>query len=594
MLNREDIANDSKWDLSVLYSSQSEWESSLKKIAQLADTLAQLKGKITVSASNLYNALCYMDELGMEVERAASYARMSFDVDMSNSSNKQNYERIDNLLTKIGTKLSFYDPELLTIGENEFKSFLNEEPSLEIYTFMFEKLFMQKEHILSTSEEEILTCMGSLGSSFRKIFDDLTINDIRFPIIKNEKNEDTLVSESDYRKALSSYDREYRRSYFKGLLGTYGAHINSITSAAYGNLKYRSYVANARKYSSARKMSLENNHVPEQVYDTLVATVRANANNLQRYFAFRKTLLGYKSLHFYDLFVPLVPNIERNYTFEEAKSIVLDALSILGNDYRLTLERAFSERWIDVYPNNKKVSGAYANGVYGYHPYALLNFSGTLEDLFTMAHELGHVMHSYYSNLSQPYINSDYVIFTAEVTSTVNEYLLYRYLLEKTSSPKEEAYLLSMHLDNVRSTLYRQTFFADFESQMHQMVADDIPVTPDKLCETYRNTYEIYHGIDFEFDDELLYEWARIPHFYNSFYVYQYATGISAAIALAKRIISGKPDALDNYLDFISKGGSDFPIKLLQQAGVDMSTPLPVEEALADFSETLAKLEKLL
>ncbi|PKM89805.1 MAG: oligoendopeptidase F [Firmicutes bacterium HGW-Firmicutes-12] len=594
MKKRNELDTNYTWDLTALYKTKEEWEIDLQEIEKLANSITQNKGRIISSAQDLYENLTNMDTLGIKLERAASYARMAFDVNMGDSINKHNYEKIDNVITKISDKLAFFEPELLLLDPSVLKEYIDEIPDLSVYSFMFEKLFAQKDHILSTTEEEILTRLDSLGSSFNKIYDDITVNDLIFPEIENEKREKIIANEVNYRKMLTSYDRSLRESFFKGLLATYGSHINSLTSATYGNLKYRLFVAKTRNYRSSREMSLKNNHIPIEVYDTLIKTVRSNVHQLQRYFALRQKTLGYSDLHFYDLFVPLMKDINYNYTFEEAQDIVLKALNILGDDYQLVLKEAFSKRWIDVYPNKGKVPGAYANGIYNLHPYSLLNFTGTLEDLFTMAHELGHVMHSYYSNKNQPYVDSNYVIFTAEVASTVNEYLLYRYLLNKAATKEETAYLLSMHLDSIRSTLFRQTFFADFEAQMHQLLEEEKPVTPDTLCTTYKKLYELYHGPQFVIDEELTYEWARIPHFYNSFYVYQYATGISAAIALAKKITTGEPDALANYLNFLLQGGSDYPINLLQQAGVDMSTSEPIIAALQDFSETLDQLETAL
>lgn len=592
--NRNEIDLKYTWNLEALYPTQEEWEKALLEIENFTNIITKNKEQMISSPQLLHETLTAMDKLGIALEWAAGYAKMAFDVNMSDSNKKFNYERIDNLITKISDRLAFYEPELLKLDPAAFEEFKKEVPDLNTYSFMFEKLFKQKEHILNTSEEEILTRLDSLGSSFNKIFDDITVNDLLFPEIEDENGEKIIANEINYRKMLTSYNRSLREKYFKGLLGTYGSHINSLTSSIYGNLKYRLFVARSRKYKSSREMSLENNHIPLKVYDTLVTTVRSNAHLLQRYFDLRQKVLGYSDLHFYDLFVPLVKDINHSYTFEEARDIVLKALSILGDDYQSTLKQAFSERWIDVYPNKGKVSGAYANGIYDLHPYSLLNFTGTLEDMFTMAHELGHVMHSYYSNKNQPYVDSNYVIFTAEVASTVNEYLLYRYLLNNTSSDEDTAYLLSMHLDSIRSTLYRQTFFADFENQMHQLVEDDNPVTPEVLCTTYKRLYEIYHGPQFIIDEELTYEWARIPHFYNSFYVYQYATGISAAISLAKKIMAGESGALESYLNFLTMGGSDYPINLLKNAGVDMSTSEPIIAALQDFSETLDKLETAL
>lgn len=595
MKKREEIPIPYTWDLSPLYPDQAAWEKDLQYIQELADQLAAQRNKLASSAPNLLAVLQKSDELSIRLEWAGSYARMAFDVEMSNDAAKSNYEKIDNVFTKIGDQLAFYEPELLaTLTPELFQNYIKQVPALAVYSFMFEKLFKQKEHVLSTQEEEIMALMGSLGGSFRKVYDDLTVNDLVFPEIEGENGEKITANEANYRKILGSYDRSLRERYFKGLLSTYGSHINSLTSITYGNVKYHIHTAKTRKYPSSRHMALEGNFIPPAVYDTLIATVRENVGILQDYLKFRKQVLGYDDLHFYDLFAPLVPDLKESFTFESARDTVLEALSVLGPDYRGVLSEAFAQRWIDVYPNKGKASGAYANGIYGLHPYSLLNFNGTLEDLFTMAHELGHVMHSYYSNKTQPYVDADYVIFTAEVASTVNEYFLFRHLLQKTTDPKMKAHLLSLHLDSIRSTLYRQSFFADFEMQMHKMAEEDIPLTPELLCGKYRELYEHYHGPDFVIDKELTFEWARIPHFYNSFYVYQYATGISAAIALAKNILAQKPQALASYLRFLSRGGSDYPIPLLKEAGVDMSTSTPVIAALQDFSETLVQLRNTL
>lgn len=594
MKNRQEIPVQYTWDLSHLYPGDEEWAKDLKAIEELTAKILENKGKITANAVTLYQTLTTMDELGIKMETAGSYARMSFDVNMGDAQAKKNYELMDNIYAKIGDMLAFYEPELLNLTPETFEEYRKEVPQLGEYAFMFEKLFKEREHILSQQEEEIIARMDSLASSFKKIYDDITVNDLSFPEIEDEEAHKIIAGEVNYRKMLTSYNRNLREQFFKGLLNTYGSHINSLTSSIYGNLKYSAFLAKTRKYSSSRQMSLSRNHIPLEVYDTLIETVRSNVHLLQKYIDFRKKILGYDQIHFYDLFVPLVEDITHTFTFEEARDTVLEALKILGPEYCSVLEEAFSRRWIDVYPNKGKASGAYANGIYGAHPYSLLNFTGTMEDLFTMAHELGHVMHSYFSNKNQPYVDSSYVIFTAEVASTVNEYLLFRHLLGKAETKKERAYLLSMHLDSIRSTLFRQAFFADFEMRIHEMTEKEEPITPELLCGKYRELYEYYHGPRFAVDRELTYEWARIPHFYSPFYVYQYATGISAAIALAKKILSGNSSHLEAYLGFLKKGGADYPINILKAAGVDMSTSAPVLAALEDFRETLDNLASVL
>ncbi|MGB3973879.1 MAG: oligoendopeptidase F, partial [Peptococcia bacterium] len=577
MKNRDEIPVEATWDLTPLFKDQKAWENALSEVETLLSQIVANKGRITSGAKILYETLHTMDTLGIKLEHVAYYARLSFDVDMGNPALKANYEKLDYLYARLSEQLAFYEPELLQLKPEKFEAYKKELPELALYDFMFEKLFQQKDHVLSPAEEEIISRMSSLAGSFRKIFDDLTVNDLEFPEIIDENGEKIVANEVNYRRMLSSYNRKDRENFFKGLLGTYGSHINSLTSTLLGNIKNEVFMARTRKYSSSREMALKANFIPIEVYDTLINTVRQNVEPLQNYLELRRKTLGYQDLHFYDLFVPLVANINKKYSFEEAKDIVLTALKPLGEEYITDLKQAFEQRWVDIYPNKGKVSGAYAAGIYDLHPYSLLNFTGTPEDLFTMAHELGHVMHSYYSNKHQPYVDSDYVIFTAEVASTVNEYLLYRYLLEIAESKDEKCYLLSTHLDSFRSTLYRQAFFADFEMQLHDMVEKDIPLTPDTLCDKYRSLYDYYHGSGFTVDQELTYEWARIPHFYSSFYVYQYATGISAAIALAKPIYEKKVGCKEAYLNFLKQGGSDYPLNLLKEAGVDMSTSAPVE-----------------
>ncbi|MDK2985760.1 MAG: oligoendopeptidase [Clostridia bacterium] len=582
------------WDLSAIYPSQEAWEETLNKIPELVSKVTEMKGKITSSAKNLLNTLNYVNEVSIALERAYSYARLSFDTNMINDNAKNNFERIDSLATQVDEQLAFVEPELLNMDEEQFQKYKNEEPELEIYSFKFEKLFRMKKHILSQEMEELLTKMDSLGRSFKKIFDDLVVNDLDFPEVSGEDGEKIKANNANYLKALTSRDRTLRRNYFKGLLNTYKSHQNSITSTYYGVVKHDVFEARARKYKSSRDMALSANFIPEEVYDNLINTVRNNADKLHKYIDLRKKVLNLEEIHFYDLFVPMVRGVDKSYSFEEAQNIVIDSLAILGNDYVDVLERAFSERWIDVYPGDGKKSGAYAMGIYGTHPYSLQNFTGNLEDVFTLAHELGHVMHSYYSNENQPYVNSKYTIFTAEVASTVNETLLFNYLLAKANSPEEKANLLNIHLDGIRSTLYRQTLFADFEKQVHEKVEDNQPLTPESLRKLYRSLYETYYGKDFVIDEELTYEWLRIPHFYSAFYVYQYSTGISAAISIAKGIMNEGKSAVNGYKDFLKSGGSDYSINLLKKAGVDMSSPQPILDAIEDFEQSLQQLKSII
>jgi len=588
---RSEVDVQATWNLTDLYKNHDEYLKDLEKVKAMAEELASHKGYLTYSAEGLYQLLSLNEELGILLEKVCAYARLNFDSDMGDPRNKDLYERLDYLLSNLGEKLSFIEPELLQMEESTFEQYLQEKPELNRYKWMMTKLFRQKDHVLSAAEEELLTRMGSIAGSFDKIYDDLTVNDFDYPTIKDDKGQDILANEANYRKALESEDRDFRARYYDALLGTYKSYINTVTSTLTGNTKYYVLAAKSRRYQSSLHQALAPNNIPIEVYDNLITTVRNNLKPLQDYLEFRKEVLGYNDLHFYDLFVPLIKGKSRSYTFEEARDIVLEAVKPLGEDYRKSMKRAFDERWIDIYPNKGKASGAYATGVYGVHPYSLLNFNGTLDDIFTLIHELGHAMHSYYSDSTQPYVDSSYSIFTAEVASTVNENLLFHYLLDRTEDPEEKIVLLSSHLDGIRSTLYRQAFFADFERMMHKMVEADEPMVPNVLCDKYKDLYAVYYGPGFTIDESLTYEWARIPHFYRPFYVYQYATGISAAISLAKGILNTGEPAVKAYLNFLRSGGSKDPIDLLRAAGVDMSKPQPIIDAVKDFQETLTALK---
>ncbi len=582
------------WDLTQMYPTIEAWQEDLKKAQIIADDILAIKGTITKSATNLYRALTLNDKLGEIVSALFVYAKMYFDQNMANAEAKNIYESADSAYTIIAEKLAFFEPELLELDSDIWQQYCAELEELKLYDFLIQNFLERKEHIFNTQIEEILSKMGSMANSFEKIYDDLTVNDITYKQISNPKGETICADNNNYAVALSNSDRNFRRDYFTSLLGIYKQHVHTIASAYYGSVKSDCFMAKSRRYPSARNMALSGLHIPEEVYDNLISTVRANAAPLREYVTFRKEKLGLDDIHFYDLFVPLVQDTDKKYTFEEAKDLVLKATAVLGEDYTKVLEEAFANRWIDVYPAQNKATGAYAIHAYGYHPYSLLNFTGTLNDVFTIAHELGHVMHSYYSNNNQPYVYADYCIFTAEVASTVNEQLLFDYLYAHSNSDAEKALLLTNQLDNIRSTLYRQTLFADFENLTHQAVENGLPLLPEKMCADYAELYHIYHGDDFVVDDLLTYEWARIPHFYRAFYVYQYATGISAATAIAKGIIEYKPNAVQNYRNFLTKGGSDYPIELLKIAGVDMASPQPIEDALEYFAELLAELKTLI
>lgn len=582
------------WDLTPMYANLDAWHEALEAGKKQAETLLGMQGSITADGNSLYQALQLNDQLGENLSALFVYAKMLFDQNMAKPESKDIYETMDSVYTAISEQLAFFEPELLEMSPEIYAGYVQEKPELALYDFLLNALFEKKAHIFTQQIEEILSKMGALGNSFEKIYDDLSINDIHYPEITTPEGKVITVDNTNYQLALSNPDHQFRGEYFNTLLGIYGQHINSITSIYYGSVKNDVFLAKSRKYASSREMSLSDNHIPEAVYDNLIATIRANVGPLQDYVTLRKELLGLSEIHFYDLFVPLVAGIDREYSFEEAKELVLAATAILGEDYTAVLKEAFAHNWIDVYPAKNKANGAYAIDAYGHHPYSLLNYTGTLNDVFTLAHEMGHVMHSYYSNKNQPFVYADYCIFTAEVASTVNEQLLFDYMLQHSTSDHEKALLLSNQLDNVRSTLYRQTLFADFENTTHMMVESGRPLLPETLCNAYRELYAIYHGPDFVIDETLTYEWARIPHFYRAFYVYQYATGVCAATSIAKGILSNSLDNVANYRRFLTTGGSDYPINLLKIAGVDMATPGPIIDTLREFQAMLDELKPLL
>ncbi len=581
------------WDTSALYKSVEDWKKDVQKITDIANKIEEYHGKIFSSASNLLKVLNLEDEVGILIDRAYVFASCKFHPDMSKGENKNLVETIQNTVNAFSEKVSFVVPEIMSESIEKFNEFVNEMPELKVYTKSMNDLFVQKPHILDEKSEALLVRMGDLAGSFDKIYDDLTVNDTEYKEIETPNGEKVVVNDANYGNALLNTDRNYRKKYFETLLGTYGKHINIISSNYYSSVKGDVYLAKSRNYNSAREKALAVNFVPESVYDNLINTVKKGTTPLQDYVKFRKEQLNIDDFYFYDFFVPIVKDIDKKYSYEEGMELTIEATRILGEDYTELVKKSFTERWTDVFPRKNKRTGAYSTSAYGVHPYMLLNYDETLDDVFTLAHEMGHSMHSYFSNSTQPYVYANYSIFCAEVASTTNEMLLYHYLLERAASVDEKKLLLSKHLDDIRSTFYRQTMFADFEHQTHTLVEKGEALLPETLCSIHKKLNEDYYGKDFIADEFISYEWARIPHFYSNFYVYQYATGISAAIAISRRILKeGKP-AVDDYRKFLSSGSSDTPIELLKIAGVDMSTEKPINDTIDEFNETLKELMSL-
>ena len=583
-----------RWSLREMFPTDEDWNREMEQASEIAKALAGRKGHLAENAEALAETARLYLELEEKLYRLMVFANSNFDQNMADPAAKKLYETAQNQSTAIGEALSFMAPELMKYSMEDFNRYCEEKPELKEFAHFAEDFFARKEHILSDEMETLLVRMNDMGESFSKVFEDLTVNDMEFPMIQTLEGESIRANEANYAMALENPDPAFRRDYYKGLLGTYQKHINTLTSIHYGSVKNDCFTAKSRKYASARAAALFANHIPETVYDNLLETVRANVEPLHEYVAFRKERLGLDTLYFSDLFVPLVQESARKYTYEEAQKLVLDAVSVLGEDYTALIQKAFDERWIDVYPREAKRTGAYSTGAYKCKPYVLLNFTGTLDDVFTLAHELGHSLHTWFSNENQPLLYSGYSIFCAEVASTLNEQLLSRWLFEHSTSKEEKGLLLCKRLDDIRSTFYRQTMFADFEYQTHKLVEAGEPLVPETLCGIHRKLNEDYYGPELTVDDYLSCEWARIPHFYSAFYVYQYATGIAASTAIAHRIFTEGAPAVADYRKFLTTGGSGHPIDLLKIAGVDMASPKPVLDTIETFRTTLQELKALL
>ena len=583
------------WNLSDIYSTEEKWYADLESAKALAQKLANLQGTICHDAGTLLEALKLDAQCSHLFDGLFTFASCHHDTEMSDPHYKNLYETIFGASTEVNEKLAFLLPELMQLNKEKFNEFCKECPELSLYGHMIDDLLAQKEHILDEKSEQLLVRMEDMHASYTKIYNDLLVNDTRYEKITASDGREVTVNDASYGSMMEDPDRNVRKTFFEKLLGNvYGGYINTLSSNYYAMVKASVAIAKTRGYKSSRDQSLSENFIPGEVYDNLLKTVRENTAPFHRYIALRNRILGLEKSHMYDLFVPIIPDVDKKYSFDEAYELILKATEILGEDYTELVKASQKEHWCDAYPKDGKVSGAYSTSVYGVHPYMLLNHSDTLDDVFTLIHETGHSMHSWYSNQTQPYIYSNYSLFCAEVASTTNEMILYHYLLDHAQTKAEKAMLLSKHLNDIRSTFYRQTMFADFEDQTHKLVLEGKPLLPNVLCDIHRKINEDYYGPDFDASDAICNEWARIPHFYRPFYVYQYATGISAAIAITNRIRKLGQPAIEDYKKFLRSGCSDHPIELLKIAGVDMASPQPILDIINDFDETLKQLEELL
>ncbi len=591
---RQDIDPKFKWKLEDIYSDVNLWEQDFKKVKELASQIQGLQGRLAEGAQTLLECFKKSDEVLSLNDKVFVFARMKRDENNGDSTYQALTDRASSLATEVYAAISFIVPEMLSIPEDKLMGYANENKELSAYLFMIKENLRQKDHVLSEKEEQILAMSSEISDIAGDVFTMFNNADIKFPYIKNEEGEEVEVTKGRYIAFLESKDRRVRKDAFEAVYSSYKKMRNTLATSLTGNVKKNRFYSQVRKYPSALVASLDNDNISVDVYNTLIDTVNKNLHLLDRYLKLRKKVLKLDELHMYDLYVPMVEEFDKKIPYEEAKKIVAEGLKPLGEEYVGYLEKGMNSAWIDVYENEGKTSGAYAWGSYKTHPYVLLNYQDTINDVFTLAHEMGHALHSYYTNMTQPYVYSEYKIFVAEVASTVNESLLMRYLLPRASSKQEKAYLLNHYLEEFRGTVFRQVMFAEFEKMIHEKVEQGDALNAQELCDMYYGLNKKYFGEEVTVDEDIAMEWSRIPHFYSSFYVYKYATGFSSATAIAEKILTeGKP-AVDKYIEFLKSGGSNYPLELLKIAGVDLSTPRPIQDALNVFEKTLDELEELL
>jgi len=595
ILTRSEVPTDLTWKLEDIFSSDEAWESEYKEVSELAEKAEAYKGTFENGAQALYEALAYKDEVSERIYRLYTYSHMRYDQDTTNSHYQAMDSRIKNLLVKVSTGLSFMTPEILALDEAKVVSYVNEHEELGLYKQVLKEINEMRPHVLPAEQEALLAQVSEVTNASSETFSMLNNADLEFPTIKDENGDDVELTHGRYSRFLENEDRRVREDAFRAMYGTYGKFRNTFASTLAGNVKRDNVNARVRNYSSARHAAMSENQIPEQVYDNLVDTVNKNLHLLHRYVSLRKKVLELDELHMWDLYTPLVKEAKMEIPYKEAKDIMLKSFAPLGEEYVSIATKGLEDRWVDVVENKGKRSGAYSSGSYGTNPYVLMNWQDNVNNLFTLAHEFGHSLHSYYSRASQPFVYGNYSIFVAEVASTCNEALLNEYMLKTIDDEQKRIYLLNYWLEGFRGTVFRQTMFAEFEHLIHKMDQDGEALTADRLTEVYYDLNKKYFGDDLVVDEEIGLEWARIPHFYYNYYVYQYSTGYSAAVALSNQILSEGQPAVDRYINkFLKAGCSDTPIEVLKKAGVDMTSASPIEEACKVFEEKLNELEKLL
>ncbi|MHC9532336.1 oligoendopeptidase F [Dellaglioa sp. L3N] len=591
---REDVPEKLTWDVQKIYSSDLLFEEDYKQVEASIRSIADLQGTLSQDSETMLQGLETVFNLERMLEKVYVYANLKNDQDTGNATYQALNARASALAAKVSAAISWVEPEIIAIPKETLKDFLANNQELSRYRHFFDSLLLEKDHVLSHAEETLLAGASDIFGASSKTFEVLNNADLKFPVVQDEQGNDIQLSQGVYGVLLESTNRDVREQAFKKLYEVYGQFQNTLASTLSSHVKVHNYSASIRHYKNARDASLSNNQIPEIVYHTLVEQVNKNLPLLHRYVALRKKILKVESLHSYDLYTPITGEPALSYTYNEAKDEALKALDKMGPDYLSHVQEAFDGRWIDVVENQGKRSGAYSSGMYDTAPYMLLNWQNNVNNLYTLVHEMGHSIHSYYTHHNQPYLYGDYPIFLAEIASTTNENTLTHYLLKTQTDPKVRAFLLNYYLDGFKGTIFRQTQFAEFEHWIHEEDAAGHPLTADKLSAYYADLNQRYYGDSLERDPEIAMEWSRIPHFYYNYYVYQYATGFAAATTLSEGITSGKPGALDNYLAYLKAGSSDFPIDVMKKAGVDMTKPDYLVKAFTVFETRLNELEALL
>lgn len=594
LMKRKDVKVEDTWAIEDLYATEEAWLLAYSELENQLEVLKSFKDRLGESAKVLLEFMNLNNEVGILLTRVFSYAKRIVDVDTTNSHSQELSGRATVLITKFSEARAFVTPEMLSIPEDVLDNFYKEEKELLAFKRYIGEVRRMKEHTLSTEMEMLLASSSAMGDTANKAYTMFKNADLEYPYVTDENGNRVQISQGRYVTLLQSDDERVRRETFQLFNQNIEKYKNTFAALFEGNVQTRIFNARARKYNSTLEAAVHANDVPMNVYHNLIESVNKNMHYMHKYISLRKKLLNMDELHMYDIYMPIVKDVAVDIPFDEAKNTIYEAMAPLGADYQAVLKEAFTNRWIDVYENEGKVSGAYNAGCYSVHPFVLMNYQGTLNNEFTLAHEMGHALHSYLSSKNQIYVDSGYKIFVAEVASTCNEALLMQYLLERTTDKYQRAYLINYFLDQFRTTVYRQTMFAEFEMKTHAMAEAGIPLTAEKLSSLYYDLNVKYYGQDMVVDKEIAYEWARVPHFYMNFYVYQYATSFAASVSISKKILNGGKEEVDKYLHFLSSGCTKPPVELLKEAGVDMTTGEPIDSALQVFGELIDELDKLL